>query len=219
VFGNSLQLIAIINEGEMTMKILRVEKHGSVELIERLRRVSMLTNPEIFIYRESLVSLEKIRTEFLSPPQSYILSAELQKVRNLRWQLKEFGVELFSLDGYVSVYLEGYEEPVDVLPPVVEESVEEDGSVHNIICDGMHRVSLARMEWVIPQVVFIRGIPRDKPYYAYPVPGGWSRVVTREDLPEGFIKKWHRIKEYKTLYRDFNSAFTNVGGPRGRFVK
>lgn len=201
------------------MKILRVEKHGSGELIERLRRVSMLTNPEIFIYRESLVSLEKIRTEFLSPPQSYILSAELQKVRNLRWQLKEFGVELFSLDGYVSVYLEGYEEPVDVLPPVVEESVEQDGSVHNIICDGMHRVSLARMEWVIPQVVFIRGIPRDKPYYAYPVPGGWNQVVIRDDLPEGFIKKWHRIKEYKTLYRDFNSAFTNVGGPRGRFVK
>lgn len=201
------------------MKIVKVEKHGSGELIERLRRVSMLTNPEIFIYRESIVSLEKIRTEFLSPPQSYILSAELQKVRNLRWQLKEFGVELFSLDGYVSVYLEGYEEPVDVLPPVVEESVEQDGSVHNIICDGMHRVSLARMEWVIPQVVFIRGIPRDKPYYAYPVPGGWSQVVTREDLPEGFIKKWHRIKEYKTLYRDFNSAFTNVGGPRGRFTK
>jgi len=203
----------------MTVKIVKVEKHGAGELIERLRRVSMLTNPEIFIYRESLVSLEKIRTEFLSPPQSYILSAELQKVRNLRWQLKEFGVELFSLDGYVSVYLEGYEEPVDVLPPVVEESVEQDGSVHNIICDGMHRVSLARMEWVIPQVVFIRGIPRDKPYYAYPVPGGWNQVVAREDLPEGFIKKWHRIKEYKTLYRDFNSAFTNVGGPRGRFVK
>ena len=203
----------------MTVKIVKVEKHGAGELIERLRRVSMLTNPEIFIYRESLVSLEKIRTEFLSPPQSYILSAELQKVRNLRWQLKEFGVELFSLDGYVSVYLEGYEEPVDVLPPVVEESVEQDGSVHNIICDGMHRVSLARMEWVIPQVVFIRGIPRDKPYYAYPVPGGWNQVVIRDDLPEGFIKKWHRIKEYKTLYRDFNSAFTNVGGPRGRFVK
>ncbi|MHB8155840.1 MAG: hypothetical protein ACYDEQ_00345 [Desulfocucumaceae bacterium] len=201
------------------MNILRIERHSADDLLERLRRVSMLTHPDFFIYRESFISLEKIRTEFLSPPQSYILTAELQKVRNLRWQLKEFGVDLFCLEGYVSIYLEGEDEPVDVLPPVVEESVEEDGSVHNIICDGMHRVSLARMEWSIPQVVYIRGIPRAKPYYAYPVPGGWGEVVTREDLPEGFIKKWHRIKEYKTLYRDFNSAFNNVGGPRGRFTK
>lgn len=201
------------------MKIVSIERHSAGELLERMRRVSMLTHPDVFIYRDAFISLEKIRTDFLSPPQSYILTSELQKVRNLRWQLKEFGVELFCLDGYVSVWLEDSDEPVDVLPPVVEESVEEDGSVHNIICDGMHRISLARMEWFIPQVVFVRGIPKDKPYYAYPVAGGWSQVVTREDLPEGFIKKWHRIKEYKTLYRNFNSAFTNVGGPRGRFTK
>jgi len=201
------------------MKIVKVERHGSEELIEKLRRVSMLTDPDQFIYRDTFISLEKIRTEFLSPPQSYILSAELQKVRQLRWGLREFGLELFCLDGYASVWLEGEEEPVDVLPPVVEESVEADGSVHFIICDGMHRISLARMEWFIPQVIFIRGIPRDKPYYAYPAPGGWDSVVTRDDLPEGFIKKWHRISRYKTLYRNFNSAFSNVGGPRGRFLK
>ncbi len=201
------------------MKIVNVERHGPGELIERLRRVSMLTDPDVLIYREAFISLEKIRADLLSPPQSYILASELQKVRRLRWALAEFGVELFCLDGYVSVYLDGYEDPVDVLPPVVEESVEADGSVHMIICDGMHRISLARMEWFIPQVIFIRGIPRDKPYYAYPVPGGWGAVVTRDDLPEGFIKKWHRIEAYKTLYRNFNSAFSNVGGPRGRFAK
>ncbi|KJS68503.1 MAG: hypothetical protein JL50_04195 [Peptococcaceae bacterium BICA1-7] len=201
------------------MKILKVERHSVDELLQRMRRVSMLTHPDIFVYRDSFISLECIRAELLSPPQSYILAGELQKVRNLRWQLKDFGVELFRLDGYVSIYLEGEDEPVDVLPPVVEESVEVDGTIHSIICDGMHRVSLSRMEWAIPQVVFIRGIPSDKPYYAYPVPGGWSQVTLREDLPDGFIKKWHRIKEYKTLYRNFNSAFNNVGGPRGRFTK
>ncbi len=201
------------------MKILKVEMHSAEELIERLRRVRMLTSPDVTVYSQATITLEKIRTDFLSPPQSYILNSELQKVRNLRWALKEHGVELFNLDGYASIYLEGNDEPVDVLPPVVEESVEEDGSVHLIICDGMHRVSLARMEWVIPQVIFIRGIPKEYPYYAYPVPGGWNSVVARDDLPEGFIKKWHRIKEYKSLYRNFNSAFSNVGGPRGRFTK
>ena len=201
------------------MKIVRVERHGVDELMERMRRVSMFTDPGVFIYKDAFISLEKIRTEFLSPPQSYTLTGELLKVRELRWRLKEFGVDLFCLDGYVSAYLEGYEEPVDVLPPVVEESIEADGSVHNIICDGMHRISLARMDWVIPQVVFVRGVPGSMPYYAYPVPGGWSGVVTRDDLPEGFIKKWHRIENYKSLYRNFNSSFSNVGGPRGRFVK
>lgn len=201
------------------MKIVKVEKHSADELLQRLHRISMLTHPDVMIYDKAFISLEKIRTEFLSPPQSYVLTSELQKVRNLRWALKEFGIELFCLDGYVSIYLEGNDEPVDVLPPVIEESVEADGSVHFLICDGMHRVSLARMECFIPQVVYVRGIPKDKPYYAYPVPGGWDAVVTRDDLPEGFIKKWHRIKEYKTLYRDFNSAFCNVGGPRGRFTK
>ncbi len=200
------------------MKILKVDKHSPEELIKKLRRVSMLTHPDVQIYKNSTISLEKIRTEFLSPPQSYILTSELQKVRKLRWALKEHGVELFCLDGYVSIYLEDSDEPVDVMPPVVEESVENDGSVHLVICDGMHRVSLARMELEIPQVIYIRGVPGDLPYYAYPVPGGWDSVVTRDDLPEGFIKKWHRIKEYKTLYRNFNSAFCNVGGPRGRFT-
>ena len=38
-----------------------------------------------------------------------------------------------------------------------------------------------------------------------------------QDLPEGYIKKWHRIKNYKSLYRDFNTGFQNVGGPRGHF--
>jgi len=35
-------------------------------------------------------------------------------------------------------------------------------------------------------------------------------------IPEGVLKKWHRIPDNKRLYRDFNSAFLNVGGPRGQ---
>ncbi|GBF35645.1 hypothetical protein DCCM_4774 [Desulfocucumis palustris] len=201
------------------MNIVRVEKHGVEELIKRLKNVSMLTDPEICIYKNTFISLENIHTDELSPPQSYVLTSELLKVRSLRWQLQKHGVDLFNLNGYASVYLEDYQEPIDVMPPVIEESVERDGSVHNIVCDGMHRVYLARLEWVIPQVIFIRGIPKEMPYYAYPVQGGWNAVVLREDLPEGFIKKWHRIPGYKTLYRNFNSAFDNVGGPRGRFNK
>ncbi|SHJ23651.1 hypothetical protein [Desulfofundulus thermosubterraneus] len=201
------------------MEITKVVRHTPGELVDKLRRVTMLTDPDCYIYRDVFISLEKIHTNYLAPAQSYVLTGELQKVRELKWELARHGCDLFHLDGYVTLYLAGYDEPVDLLPPVIEESVEADGSVFNIICDGMHRVYLARLEWIVPQVIFIRGVPKDKPYYAYPLPGGWSQVVLREDLPPGFIKKWHRIAGYKSLYRNFNSAFYNVGGPRGHFRK
>ncbi|MBE3587389.1 MAG: hypothetical protein IMW93_02330 [Thermoanaerobacteraceae bacterium] len=201
------------------MEIIKVIPHSAGELMERLRRVTMLTDPECYIYRDVYISLERLHTRHLAPAQSYVLTGELQKVRRLKWELARHGVDLFGLNGYVTIYLDGYDQPVDVLPPVIEESVEADGSVFNIICDGMHRVYLARLEWVVPQVIFIRGVPKDRPYYAFPLPGGWEQVTLREDLPPGFVKKWHRIADYKSLYRNFNSAFQNVGGPRGHFSK
>lgn len=199
------------------MKILAVEKFSEEELIERLRGVTMLKAPEVKIYDKALISVEKIAVECMSPPQNYILRSELKKVRELKWALEEHDVDIFELNGFVRLLLEGFGEPMDLLPPVVEESIERDGSVHLIVNDGMHRVYMALREWVIPQVIFIRGIPKHLPYYAYPVPGRWNSVEERDDLPDGFLKKWHRIANYHALYRNFNSTFTNVGGPRQFF--
>lgn len=200
------------------MKIVRLEKHSEKELLERLRKVSMFTDENKFVYKKASISLEKIHPRYLAPPQSYVLAKELQKVRELRFALLEKGVDLFNLEGYVTIYREEIPDtPIDVMPAVIEESIERDGSIQQIICDGMHRTYLARIEWVIPKVIFIRGLKKELPYYAFPWQGGWDKVVMREDLPEGFVKKWHRIENYKSLYRNFNSAFNNVGGPRGRF--
>jgi hypothetical protein len=78
---------------------------------------------------------------------------------------------------------------------------------------------VARLEWKTPQVAYIRGIPAGYPYYAYPIPGDncWDvvKILEGSHIPSGLIKKWHRISDNKTLYRNFNSSFTNVGGPRG----
>lgn len=201
------------------MNIIKYELFSQDDLIERLRQVTMLKSPETRIYDNAFISLEKISTDFLSPPQNYILRGELKKVRELKWALEAKGVNLFELDGFVRITLDSAPEPVDVLPPVVEESIEQNGSMHLIINDGMHRVYMARREWIIPQVILIRGIPKHLPYYAYPTPGGWNSVEEREDLPHGYLKKWHRIENYHSLYRNFNSSFTNVGGPREFFKK
>lgn len=199
------------------MKILAVERFPEKELIERLRGVTMLKAPDVEIYRNALISLESVAVAYLSPPQNYILRSELKKVRELKWELAEHEVDIFALDGFVRLTVDGFPEPVDLLPPVVEESIERDGSIHFVVNDGMHRVYMALREWVVPQVVLVRGIPKHLPYYAYPVPGGWDRIEERDDLPPGYLKKWHRIANYHALYRNFNSTFCNVGGPREFF--
>lgn len=201
------------------MRILAVERFSEDELIKRLRDVTMLKAPEIKVYEKAFISLENVATESLSPPQNYILRDELKKVRELKWALEEHQVDVFHLNGFVRLILEGSDEPVDLLPPIVEESIEKNGAVHLIVNDGMHRVYMALREWVIPQVVLIRGVPKNLPYYAFPLPGGWDKVEERDDLPAGYLKKWHRIENYYSLYRNFNSAFINVGGPRQAFQK
>lgn len=201
------------------MKITKAQQFTVDELILKLRKVTMLKAPQTTIYSDTYISLEKIRPEFMAPPQNYILREELKKVRELKWALEEYGINIFELNGFVRLTIDDSEDPVDLLPPIVEESIELDGSVHLLINDGMHRIYMALREWKIPEVVLIRGIPKHLPYYAYPVPGGWSSVEEREDLPHGYLKKWHRISEYHSLYRNFNSSFINVGGPREFFKK
>ncbi|MGQ9671366.1 MAG: hypothetical protein ACUVWY_14585 [Desulfosoma sp.] len=203
----------------MELRVVRVQYRGAEELLDRLRGVTLLKRPDVYVYRDAALSLEEIPVEDLYPAQRYVLVHELQKVRHLKWELERFGFDLFHLNGYLKIWLEGEEEAVDLLPPVVEESVERNGRLVNLINDGMHRLYLAYLEWVIPQVVLVRGVPEDLPYYAFPMPEQWKGVQMVKDLPPGYMKKWHRIRDYHSLYRNFNSAFDNVGAPRGYFTK
>ena len=157
------------------MDIIALKRHPAPELIEDLRRVPLLQQPEILVYEQALITLELIHTGQLHPTQNYIWLTELRKIQELRWSLAAQGVDLFRLDGFVTYTVrgeDGAEESYAVYPPIVEESLEADGTLALIINDGMHRLYLARQEWVVPQVVYIRGIPRAYPYYAYPRPEG-----------------------------------------------
>ena len=202
------------------MKIKSVRRFDVQELIGRLKNLTMLEDENLYPYRDAYISVERICVEELHPPQRYVMKSELTKVRELKWALEEHGVDLFNLDGFVRILLEGREEPVDVLPPVVEEIIERNGRITHVINDGMHRIYMAYLEWVIPQVVYVRGLPKSVPYYAYAIPErDWTKIELLEEIPKTYIKKWHRIEKNKTLYRNFNSVFTNVGGPRGNPVK
>jgi hypothetical protein len=201
------------------MEIVQVKHHPAPELLARLRRVPLQEQPEVKIYETALISLENIHTNCLHPPQNYVWLEELRKVQELRWSLQEHGLNMFHLNGFVSYTVKeagGELVEYDLYPPIIEESFEADGTVALLINDGMHRVYLARSEWVVPQVVYVRGIPKEFPYYAYPRPRGWEGLDLLADNPDKnrYLKKCHRIRHNKALYRNFQAVFQNVGGSR-----
>jgi hypothetical protein len=206
------------------MDIIALEHHPQEALIDRLRRVPLLERTDVLVYSQALISLELIHTTSLNPPQNYIWLRELRKTQELRWSLASWGVDLFRLNGYVTytVRQEGGEEAVyDLYPPVVEESFEADGTVALIINDGMHRLYLARLECVVPQVTYVRGVPKEYPYYAFPRPGGWEGldILAENPDPQRYLKKCHRVRHNKGLYRDFQAVFQNAGRSRSRLLK
>ena len=98
------------------MKITRIEKFSEKELIEKLKNVTMLKAPQTKVYTNTLISLEKLRPEFLAPPQNYILKQELKKVRELKWTLEKHDINIFELKGFLRIFFDSVEEPVDLLP-------------------------------------------------------------------------------------------------------
>jgi hypothetical protein len=206
------------------MEIVQVKNYSEAELRSRLRQVPLQEQPEVKIYQNTLISLECIHTKCLHPPQNYVWLTELRKVQELRWSLQEHGLNMFRLNGFVSYTVRepnGELMEYDLYPPIIEESFEADGTVALLINDGMHRVFLARSEWVVPQVVYVRGIPKEYPYYAYPRPQGWAGLDMLPDNPDKnrYLKKSHRIRHNKSLYRNFQAVFQNVGGSRSSMGK
>jgi hypothetical protein len=200
--------------------ITKVETHSAEELLAGLRKVVMLKDPKAYPYAEASLSLTTLPWPEIRPAQRYLLVDGLNKVHRLEWELARHGHDLFDLDGYLTIWTDQSPDPIDVLPPIVETIKEADGSLVNIINDGAHRMYVARLEWRRPIIVLAQNLPPQFPYYAYPIPGDQPFeamvMVEGEVIPANLIKKWHRQEDNKLLYRDFNSAFQNVGGPRGQ---
>ena len=81
------------------MEIKRVERHGADELIANMRKVGMLTHPEALVYKGSGIELATLHTDEIAPAQRYVLNKEIMKVRDLRCELRDHGLDLFKLHG------------------------------------------------------------------------------------------------------------------------
>lgn len=210
------------------MQLNNIHYYYNLELIKRLRKVTMLKNDKIYPYAEAAITMEYLDPKILTPPQNYILSSALQNIIDLDNSFKALSdqppdyecYDMFNLSGGFLEYstFESSDGPVitTLLPPIIEESIEDDGSVKLIICDGMHRVYLSMIKHLrYVNCVYIRGIDKRYPYYAYPVVGGWDNVKVIDKLEPGYIKKFHRCRNNKALYRNFDSVFQNCSAPRG----
>ena len=64
------------------------------------------------------------------------------------------------------------------------------------------------------RAALVRGINKNYPYYAFPLPEKWNNVEMIDVIPKDYVKKFHVAKDHKFLYRNFNSVFSNVGDSR-----
>jgi len=167
--------------------------------------------PDVRPYADVDLTLERaIPPGELAPTQRYLLRPTIADVEALREALRATGTDLFDLNGGLELEVDGGA-AVTVIPPIIEESLEEDGQTYRLINDGQHRVYVARQARVGITVVVARGVSPEYPYYAYPLTGGWDDVQLFDELPDGFLKKhYRRPKGYQMLYRDFNAQFPGV---------
>jgi hypothetical protein len=191
------------------MKILTHSLHPWDALEQGLRNVTMSKDPLRKPYANCEIALATaVEPTSLAIAQYYVRRKELTAIEGVYRSFLDVGLDVFALHGFVRFTTD--EEPEverDLMPPIVEWS-EPDGVW--LICDGAHRTCTARKLGLPLNVVKIKGVPADLPYYAVPNERGWDQVDEVDAAPEGGAKKAYRIEEYRTLFRDFNTAFSNV---------
>lgn len=204
------------------MKILKYKKYSKDELINNLRKVTLLhsskTASPIYVYENAEIELAHIPVSSILPSQSYYLEEPLLRVGEIQEALMEYNLDLFSLDGFVNYVTNESDVMYNLLPIMVEYQMEKDGSINPIILDGIHRVILARKKNLKKiQVIKIANVSKDFPHPAYANPNGWQDVKLVQTAPDKKDKRLWRfpLGEVYKYYRNFNSAFDNVGKPRG----
>jgi hypothetical protein len=204
---------------EGRLRILSAEPFGRDELLARLEQTRLRGFDNAHVYEKATLELAPaVDTDELAPAQRYVLKPGVETVLELRAALLERGIDVFALDGGAYVRTaDAPDETIPVIPPIVEESLEPDGRTVFVINDGIHRVYAARSLGLPITVVRVTGVPREYPYYAFALPGGWSQVDAIDELQSGFQKKEYRLPDnYKALFRQFNEVFPGVQKQRAR---
>lgn len=197
-------------------ELLRWKLLSTTETLEKLRCVRLLGLGEPMVYAKASLSLERdISIDSLWPAQRYILTTTIASIATLAVLFALEGIDIFFLDGMLLFWLKKSDKeigPIPFGPPVIEESYESGNRRLWLIGDGMHRISLARrLGRSSVNILLVRHIPQQWPYYALPLAGGWLDVKELHSLPDYYCKRIYRMPEEKrALFRDFNSIFPGI---------
>lgn len=198
------------------MKIVQYYFSGEADFFSGLRRTPLKGFDQPRIYKNAnLQILEKFPVSLLTPPQRYVLKGTVQTIIDLAEAFESNNVDIFQLRSVLYFWTDGMNPerdlPIPFLPPIVEESLEPDNRTVMLVNDGMHRVYSARKMGRSPNILFASGLPREYPYYAYALQGGWGEVEEIAELTDGYKKKEYRNPDnYKALFRQFNVVFPGV---------
>lgn len=195
--------------------ISRYELFSEEELLSRLGRTRLRGFDRAPVYENAQLDiLERADPHTLVPAQRFVLKEGVDTIVKLSEFFAGEGIDIFALRGGIFFWNQesGEEEgPIPLIPPVVEESEEPGTGQVLLINDGLHRVYTAMKLGRRINVVRVRNVPSEYPYYAYALPEGWAGVTELAELQDGFQKKEYRHPQnYKALFRDFNEIFPGV---------
>lgn len=212
------------------MKIEIVRSISFDELVQKIRDVPLMKPREdgsqIYVYKDADISLQQLRSEQVNPPTFYLLKKQMEVQRDLRRLLAEQGIDSLNLDRALEIKNDSGK-IWTLTPPIIEvtprtvkynqQQGEIDYSQRSsninipLICDGAHRVALARELNTSFTAVYISGVDENFPYYAHP--NGWDMVNVVEEVPKTKEeKKFYRFLDCYALYRDF--GVVGCGKPR-----
>jgi len=162
------------------------------------------------IYKDAEVEIRDFDPSEVHPTSLYVLNDKLDRLRGLRAELLEDGIDIFKLDDILEVNGRA------IAPPVIEY----DGT-NNCIVDGLHRFVLAGDEGRWVRSIFVNRGDISRPIIGQPV--DWHEVVFRDDLPTD-PKERRRLREgildtsenLRMNYRDLTVLGSNGRRPSGR---
>lgn len=188
---------------------MKITKYYTVEeTADLLRKVPLKGNNSAFPYKESTINLGLATIFDLSPCQYHVYSSVFKRMDTMRENL--YIGEIFSMGKVGAVEIEtGDGKKFIHMPPIVEHFHNRHGEF-SIVADGTHRLYSSLLSGYQFEYCFIiTHVDPQYPYYAEPIQGGWAGVKIYDTLPDNFIKRDYH-PSYKSLYRDYNSVFTNI---------
>ena len=175
----------------MAKEPIRFKRGCLADLVERLRRLSILGDAQIRPYADASISLERLRIDELVPLSKYVLEDQLRFVDRTRQSLLADSVDILDLDcGFV---WPAGDSNRPLAAPIVEEW---DGAL--LLVDGLHRIWTARslgLAAVTCAVVRCLEVP------LMTLPASWNdiRVFPQGQVPSPNEKRNYRFTDMDSL--------------------